>query len=415
MMVRKTRKNKSWGYHLIVNAGGCNPTALRSKSVIKDFSKELVKAIDMVAYGEPMIVMFGSGNKKGYSLVQLIETSNITAHFVEQSNDIYLDIFSCKAFKEQDALRVFTRVFSPTTVNTSFTIRQALPKIIKRMAICADTFEIMSKQLHENPYIEADNNTFSQRVLRQHAAMVKAYSKISVFNVEKEKDKHLSDIVFVANGGLSLPRLPSPLVILPWMKYPHRRAELPYLKEMFRGYKVPTIDFPGSLDAPFEGQAEFKWFYGGTKAVGGYGFRSTKKTFGIMASILKKIYTHHGVPPPEILVLPIESFDYYHLDVAMLDFATDKCIVHKKAFSSASLKKLRAFLGEDNVYVLDTTDNFSLNAVVDGKHLITHKLTEPGLKQTLETITGKTVKEVDTTEFEKSGGSVRCMSFDLYL
>ena len=414
-MVRKTRKQKSsWGYHLIVNAGGCNPTALRSKSVIKGFSKDLVKEIDMVAYGEPMIVMFGSGNKKGYSLVQLIETSNITAHFVEQTNDIYLDIFSCKSFKEQDALRVFTRVFSPTTVNTTFLIRQAKPKILKRLAIAADTFEITPKQLHENPYIEATNK-FSQQALRQHAAMVKAYSKISVFNVEKTPGVVLSDIVFVANGGLSLPRLSRPLVILPWMKYPHRRAELPNLKEMFHGYKVPTIDFPGNLDAPFEGQAELKWFYGGTKAVGGYGFRSTKKSFGVLESMLKTIYTNHGVAPPEILALPIESFDYYHLDVAMLDFATDKCIVHKKAFSPASLKKLRAFLGEENVYVLDTTDNFCLNAVVDGKNLITHKLTEPGLKQTLETITGKTVKEVDTTEFEKSGGSVRCMSFDLYL
>jgi len=59
----------------------------------------------MVAYGKPQIVMFGTGNKKGYTLVQLIETSNICAHFCEETNDMYLDVFSCKTF-EPDLVRM---------------------------------------------------------------------------------------------------------------------------------------------------------------------------------------------------------------------------------------------------------------------------------------------------------------------
>jgi S-adenosylmethionine/arginine decarboxylase-like enzyme len=122
---RRTQKQCSWGYHLIVNAGNCDPVALRSKATIGAFAKDLVKKIDMVAFGEPRIVMFGSGNKKGYTLVQLIETSNITAHFVEETNDIYLDIFSCKAFKVRDALTCFRSYFKPAHVNTTFLKRQA--------------------------------------------------------------------------------------------------------------------------------------------------------------------------------------------------------------------------------------------------------------------------------------------------
>jgi N-dimethylarginine dimethylaminohydrolase len=37
------------------------------------------------------------------------------------------------------------------------------------------------------------------------------------------------------------------------------------------------------------------------------------------------------------------------------------------------------------------------------------------LKEKLEKITGKQIHEVETSEFEKSGGSVRCMVFDLYI
>ena len=123
----QTRKNRSkfWGYHLILNAGKCDPIALRSKATIVSFAKALVKDIDMVAFGEPQVVMFGEGGKKGYTLIQLIETSNITAHFVEATNDIYLDVFSCKSFSKQDAIRVFRSFFHPKTIDTTFLKRQA--------------------------------------------------------------------------------------------------------------------------------------------------------------------------------------------------------------------------------------------------------------------------------------------------
>jgi len=122
----KTRKNKKyWGYHLIVDASDCIPEAIRSSKTIKEFTKELVDKIDMVAYGAPKVVRFGEGYKQGYSLVQLIETSNITAHFVEETNDIYLDIFSCKTFKQSDALAVFKKYFAPKRVSVQFLKRQA--------------------------------------------------------------------------------------------------------------------------------------------------------------------------------------------------------------------------------------------------------------------------------------------------
>lgn len=125
--MRHTRKagRGCWGYHLIVDARDCDPAALRSKETIRKFSNELVKTIDMVAYGPPRIVMFGTGNKKGYTLVQLIETSCISAHFVEETNDIYLDVFSCKTFKASDAMTVFNKYFSPGRATKRFLTRKA--------------------------------------------------------------------------------------------------------------------------------------------------------------------------------------------------------------------------------------------------------------------------------------------------
>ena len=122
----KTRKaKKSWGHHLIIDAANCDATSIRSKPTIKAFVKELVSSINMVAYGEPRIVMFGTGNKKGYTLVQLIETSDITAHFVEETNDAYFDVFSCKPFNPSIAIGVIKKYFKPSKLKTHFIKRQA--------------------------------------------------------------------------------------------------------------------------------------------------------------------------------------------------------------------------------------------------------------------------------------------------
>lgn len=114
-----------WGYHLIADISKCTPRSIRCATNIHSFSNELVKRIDMVPYGLPQIVMFGSGNKKGYTLVQLIETSNICAHFVEETDDMYLDIFSCKKFDIPVVDNVIRKYFQPDYIKKVYLERNA--------------------------------------------------------------------------------------------------------------------------------------------------------------------------------------------------------------------------------------------------------------------------------------------------
>ena len=114
-----------WGYHLILDSAKCRPLNIRCRQNIHNFTKDLVKKIDMVPYGQPQIQHFGSGNKAGYTLVQLIETSNICAHFVEETNDMYLDVFSCKPFEPKDVEHMVEKYFQPKHKNSMFLTRQA--------------------------------------------------------------------------------------------------------------------------------------------------------------------------------------------------------------------------------------------------------------------------------------------------
>ena len=132
MRSKGTRKVKSWGYHLTIDAGGCDHDAIRSKETIAAFTKELVDKIAMVPYGKARIVMFGEGDKKGYTLVQLIETSDITAHFVEETNAVYLDLFSCKKYSVPTTIAVFKKYFKPEKIIKRFVKRQA-PEQSKKM------------------------------------------------------------------------------------------------------------------------------------------------------------------------------------------------------------------------------------------------------------------------------------------
>lgn len=276
-----------------------------------------------------------------------------------------------------------------------------------RICIKPTTFTLTPIQDKQNNYIDINNKINIVLAIKQHSELVKAFKNVIVCTINPIDS--VPDIVFTANAGLCLPRLKESVIILPYMKYSQRKNEMKYLNEIFSNYK--TIPFPGNPSATFEGQAELKWFHGGMKAVGGYGYRSTRKSFDILYKLFKKIYQEYNMAPPELLCIPLKSKDYYHLDVAMLEF-DDKCIVHKNAFSVNSIKKLKNFLGPNNVFIIDTDDSFCLNAVVDGNNLITHKLTND-LKKELEEITGKHIKMVDTSEFEKSGGSVRCMTLDI--
>jgi len=282
-----------------------------------------------------------------------------------------------------------------------------------RICIEPNTFEITSMQDKQNPYIDIHHSVREKEVHKEHRALTRQFST-PVYLYKIVPKVQLPDLVFVANGGLSLPRLPESCIILPYMKYSQRKRELPYLRQMFHELGLRTVEFPGSASAPFEGQAEIKWFRGGTLAVAGYGHRSTKRTFEILSRLLGRIYRKHGVEPPTILAVPLESDDYYHLDVAMLEVGNE-CIVHRRAFSDHSIGLLRDFLGANAVHVLDTKDSFCLNSIVDGKNLITHKLTDVKAKRALASITGLQIREVDTREFEQSGGSVRCMTLDLYV
>ena len=109
----KMSDNTYWGFHLLLDISGCDHDKITDGDNITAFTKELVRRIDMVAYGEPFVAHFATHDpqKAGYSMMQLIETSNLAAHFVDRDNTGYIDVFSCKPYNIEDVQAVVREFF----------------------------------------------------------------------------------------------------------------------------------------------------------------------------------------------------------------------------------------------------------------------------------------------------------------
>ena len=123
-LVTKYNQEKPWGMSTSVDLYDCQPEILRSADKIKQFVDELVILIDMKKFGDTVVVDFGDNPRvSGFSMTQLIETSLISGHFANQSNAVYLDIFSCKAYPPYKMAEFCKNYFHAKDIKINITFR----------------------------------------------------------------------------------------------------------------------------------------------------------------------------------------------------------------------------------------------------------------------------------------------------
>ncbi|MBU2541623.1 MAG: S-adenosylmethionine decarboxylase [Candidatus Omnitrophica bacterium] len=119
------KSKKVFGYELVMDLSGCNKEVLSSRKKLQEYVDKLCKLIKMKKYGKTLLPYFGENQAftKGYSLVQLIETSSITGHFSELWDKAYINIFSCKEYNHALAREFTCQFFKAKKVKNRFLIR----------------------------------------------------------------------------------------------------------------------------------------------------------------------------------------------------------------------------------------------------------------------------------------------------
>lgn len=121
----KTAMDKNvWGMASAIDIYDCDPEKIRSADTIRCFVSELCELIEMKRFGETQVVDFGEDERvAGYSMVQLIETSLISAHFANLTNAVYLDVFSCKPYDPEIVQNFSQHYFGGHHSRISVTLR----------------------------------------------------------------------------------------------------------------------------------------------------------------------------------------------------------------------------------------------------------------------------------------------------
>jgi N-dimethylarginine dimethylaminohydrolase len=212
--------------------------------------------------------------------------------------------------------------------------------------------------------------------------------------------KDLDDMVFAANqvfvgchGRLGNFIVPSR------MRHASRHKEVSFFLEWFsqRGYKIIDLDLDGEY---LEGHGDLLWHPDHSRIWAAYGFRSTR------GGVEKFAAAMHGLGFP-VTTLELVDEHCYHLDTCLCPLNDDAALIYSGAFSAESLQTL--CVGWKRIHELsqDEARQFIGNGIVVNGRFITPQLTQ-NLQQIL-TKEGLTPILVDTSEFEKSGGSAFCM------
>jgi len=212
--------------------------------------------------------------------------------------------------------------------------------------------------------------------------------------------KDLEDMVFAANQVfVGYSDKVGKFIVPSEMRYLIRQKEVTFYVEWFRqrGYKIIALDLQGEC---LEGHGDLLWHPDHSRIWAGYGFRSTLGGVRKFAAAMKEL----SIP---VTLLQLVDEHCYHLDTCLCPLNHDAVLIYAGAYSPNSLDAVRK--GWTRVHELSREEahQFMGNGIVANGRYLTPRLS-PNLSEILAK-EGLTPVLVDTSEFEKSGGSCFCM------
>lgn len=210
----------------------------------------------------------------------------------------------------------------------------------------------------------------------------------------------LDDMVFTANQVFVGQHSDLGKFVVPSrMRHASRQKEVVHFVNWFRenGYKVIEIDLAGEY---LEGHGDLIWHPGRSVVWAGYGFRSSAGGVEKFSETMR---------PLGFRVEPLELVDdyCYHLDTCFTPLSAEAVLIYAGAFAKKSLMRIKQEFVRVHELTREDALQFVLNGIVANGCYITPRVT-PTLQAALIG-EGLRATVVETSEFEKSGGSVFCM------
>lgn len=106
-------------FHIIIDLEKVNNKILNDEKGLKGFLIDLAEKINMhVLYGP--VVVSGIPENPGLSGFAIIDYSHISTHTFTEHNEAQVDIFSCKAFDQKQAIKAVLDYFQVPKSSSHF-------------------------------------------------------------------------------------------------------------------------------------------------------------------------------------------------------------------------------------------------------------------------------------------------------
>lgn len=207
-------------------------------------------------------------------------------------------------------------------------------------------------------------------------------------------EENLPDLVFTANSGI----VHKNIFIPSNFKYPERQGETKHFEFFFLKQGFNILKLP--LAYNFEGAGDMLRYSDNETYFGGYGFRTDLESYDFLGKIL-------GV---EIFKLNLINPYFYHLDTALCPVSKNLVVYYPGAFSEESRTLIES--KADTIVVPENEAmKFACNMVAIENNI----LMPSGCPETRIMLkdSGFTVQEFDMSEFQKSGGACKCLTFEM--
>ena len=261
-----------------------------------------------------------------------------------------------------------------------------------------DYFDVIDQK---NPYMTRNSpvDRVKARTQWERLCSVLQQNGCEIETIEPVQD--LEDMVFAANQiFLGAKSGYGKFVVPSRMVYPSRQREVPFFVDWCRNHDYQVIEIEYGDDR-LEGHGDVLWHPDGSRIYAGYGFRSTRGGVEKLSQAMSKL----GIP-----VVPLELIDRfcYHLDTCLCPLNNDAALIYPGAYSADALAALRKFWPRLHLLTTQEAHQFMGNGIVIGDSYIAPHMS-PQLERILRE-EGLSPVVIDTSEFEKAGGSCFCMT-----
>lgn len=265
--------------------------------------------------------------------------------------------------------------------------------MVKKVLLCPPKYYQIEYEI--NPWMDIKNKVDKKKVEEEFEKLKDIYKKVGLEVLILDAQAGLPDMVYTANCGFVI----DDLFIKANFRYKQRRKEADFAEVFFQKKNFKVGRLPEEVF--FEGQGDM--FY----RDGNFFMGSGKRTSPEAKKYIDKIIGQESIK------IEVNDPYYYHLDTCFAPLGYGKVIIKTDSFKKEDVDQIKKNFNQ--VIEVSAKDNpfMCCNIVCTDEVVIAGEGIGKDIKKALND-SGFEVVETPMSEYFKGGGSVKCLTLELF-